>query len=295
MDESTTDPVPHSEKIVRGTTDKTVRDAQSEGGRAGTGKSKQHRQRRGSALTPLGTLWSQVRTDWLTGAFSQRSLAAAHGLDVATLRHRLNKEQWGDRPMADQVQPALPGLVEAISFADPDGERVESIIAATEGRPVDPDALFEEKASSMTQRKALVIRNHREVSDRYYKLALAAIQHLEDYSNGKMTISTVRAVDPEGKSFNLPFHLLSKQHGLMDGIQKVGSVLEQAIKLQRHSHGLEGVDGDGNKRPPGSGGGIGGLNSKTDDELAQAISSLMTDLRSGGRETPLPPGLAPRA
>ena len=246
-------------------------------------------------MTPFGTLWSQVRADWETGAFSQGALAAAHGIDKGTLRNRMRLEGWPERPVADLVQKALPGLVEAASVTDPDSDKVEVLLAAAEGRVVDPDALAEEKASGIAQRKALVLRNHRQASDRYYALALHAVKHLEDYAGGSMTVSFVRARGADGNEFTLPFHLLSKQHGFMDGVQKVGVVLEQAIKLQRHSHGLEQVDGNGQQRKPSAAGALGGLSSKTDDELTRTVSELMSDLRSSGRETPVPPGVIPRA
>lgn len=272
----------------------TVREGKSRGGKMQS-TARVHRQKRGSAMTPSGTSWLQVRRDWETGAFSERALADAHGIHVATLRARMRRkgDEWPPRPTAALVSAALPGLMDAVpGDADPDAATIESITAQIEGRPADSDAALKERAKASAQRKALVLRNHRDLADRYQRLATSTLELLANYSQGKLPRAFVEAVDHEGKKVLLPFHLLSKQHGLMDGVDKCGTILAKAIQLQRLTHGLEEVDGDGNPKPKsGSGAGANPFVQLTDDELRHEFVSLIDSLRSTTRMTPIPPAL----
>lgn len=272
----------------------TIREAKKRGGRNQPSKGK-NKQAYGGMTTPSGTSWLQVRSDWLTGAFTERGLADAHGVPIATLRSRMHKKSdpWGPRPLQHSISRALPGLVDAL----PDGggsasmDTIEAITAQIEGRAVDSDAVHVERASSAAQRKAAILRNHRDMANAYTKLANLSVKLLTDYAEGSLPCSYVKSTDADGKLIHLPFYLLSKQHGLMDGVDKVGSIVSKAVNLQRLAHGLEDVDGDGNQRKPGAGA-VNQYANLTDDELATKLSQLTESLSAPRRLTPVPPVLA---
>lgn len=275
----------------------TVREAKSRGGKQQMSRGV-HRQVHGSAKTPLGSTWLQVRRDWESGAFSQRALADAHSIPIATLRSRMAAsanagDPWGSRPIADLVSKALPGLMDATTpGVDPSAGTIESIIAQTEGRPVDPDAVANERAGGVAQRKAIILRGHRSMADRYQKLVNRTMDLLEEYVGGSMPFAFVRSKDAQGNPIVVPFHLLSKQHGFMDGVERAGSIMERTIKLQRMAHGLDGVDGDGNQIKPGSGG-VNPYAGLSDDELKVKVLQLASSLTLPSRVTPVPSGLDP--
>lgn len=269
----------------------TIREGKSRGGKM-QGSARCHRQKRGSAMTPIGTSWLQVRADWDSGAFSERALADAHGVHVATLRARMQREGWGARSSKVLVSQALPGLVDALpGETDPDAATIESITAQIEGRPADTEAALKERAKASAQRKALVLRTHRELADSYQRLASSGLKLLVDYADGKLPRAYVEARLEDGSKVNLPFHLLSKQHGLMDGIDKAGTILAKAIQLQRMVHGLETVDGDGNPLPKAGTVQSSPFTQLTDNELRNEFYNLVRSLESSSRVTPVPSGL----
>lgn len=271
----------------------TAREGKSRGGKMQPSVRSPHRQKRGSALTPLGTSWLQVRADWESGAFSERALADAHGIHVATMRARMQREGWPARPMRHLVSQALPGLVDAIpGETDPDLATIESITAQIEGRPADSETMLKERAKASAQRKALVLRNHRYLADAYQKLASSGLTLLIDYANGSLPRAFVKAKNEKGEEVTVPFHLLSKQHGLMDGIDKAGTILAKAIQLQRMVHGLEAVDGDGNPLPKAGSVSASPFTQLTDGELRSEFQKLVESLQSASRVTPIPPALA---
>lgn len=272
----------------------TVRDAKRRGGKTQPSRGKS-RQSYGAATTASGTSWLQVRSDWESGAFTERGLADAHGVHIATLRSRMRRkgDEWGPRPLQGMVSRALPGLVDALpSGRDASSETIEAIIAQAEGRPVDAAALSAERVNASVQRKAVTLRSHREMADSYARLAQTTLKLLTDYAAGNLPCAYVRSKDHEGKDIIIPFHLLSKQHGLMDGVDKVGSILGRAFALQRSAHGLEDVDGDGNPKKPNGAGVANPYSRLTDEELVAKLGALSTALASPSRLTPVPPVLA---
>lgn len=278
------------------TSAETVRDGKSRGGKMQPSARARgpNRQKHGAMTTPSGTSWLQVRADWETGAFSERGLADAHGIHVATLRARMRRkgDEWPPRPMTALVSAALPGLMDALpDGGDPDAATIESITAQIEGRPANNDEVLKERAKSSAQRKSLVLRNHRTMADDFQVLAYSTLKLLTDYSNGKLPRAYVTSVDSEGNKVTVPFHLLSKQHGLMDGVDKCGSILMKTIQLQRAAHGLEEVDGDGNPKPKDGKSSANPFTQLTDDELRMEFANLVNTLNTSGRVTPVPAGV----
>ena len=263
----------------------TVREAKRRGAKQSSHKGHSHAQERGSALTPLGTTWLQVRRDWETGAFTLRGLADAHSVPVGTLRYRMAKEVWGDRPIAPAVQAALPGLVEDPSPRD---SSVETVLAAIEGRAPDPDVTHKERASNVAQRKAVVLRGHRQISDQLQVLYSKSVKLLDRYMDGELPFSFVKTKNERGEDMYLPFRLVSAQHGLFDGLDKVAKIAERLINIQRKAHGLEGVDGDGNPIKPNGSGATNILAGLREDEILTKVDGLMTALKAPTRLTPVP-------
>jgi len=253
-------------------------------------RSHRRRQPRNSALTSNGTTWERVKADWMTGAFSVLALSEAHGIDRTTLRHRMARDNWPPRPTAALVQQALPGAV-LDSCIGGDEETIEATISLLEGRGTDADRLAAERAGSEAKRKAAILRDHRKMANDYGVLANRVLFLLTNYANGVSDVTFVQGKDHDGALVRFPFHLLSRQHGLMDGVHRLGTILEMAIRLQRVSNGLEDVDGDGNPKRAGAAGGSAVDRSKSDDELLAAVHSLMESLQTPSRMTPVPPGL----
>ena len=244
---------------------------------------------------PSGLPWAVVKADWLTGAFSVNGLAQAHNIDRGTLMYRMKNDTppWPPRPTAAIVQESLSSAVlDACGQAEADS--VEAVTAALEGRIPDADRVAAERASAEAKRKAVIIRDHRDLADRYGKLASKTLKLLENYADGRFDISFVVGKNSTGDAVAYPFHLFSKQHGLIDGVGRIGTVLEMAITLQRAANGLEQVDGDGNPKRSGSSGGAGSLVDRTrsDEELIQTAHDLIASLNAPLRVSPVPPGLA---
>lgn len=281
---------------AKSTSAETAREGKSRGGKMQPSIRSRgvNRQKHGAMSTPSGTSWLQVRADWATGAFSERGLADAHGIPISTLRARMKRkgDEWPPRPMSALVSAALPGLMDALpDGGDPDAATIESITAQIEGRPADSDAMLKERAKVSAQRKSLVLRNHRTMADDFQALAFSTLKLLTDYSKGTLPRAFVTSVDVEGNKVTVPFHLLSKQHGLMDGVDKCGSIMMKAIQIQRAAHGLEEVDGDGNPKPKDGKSSANPFTQLTDEELRMEFANLVNTLNTSGRVTPVPAGV----
>lgn len=263
-------------------------EARSRGGKQKIRKNQKHAQKRGSLTTPTGASWLQLRKDWETGAFTVADLAHAYGVNAKTIRYRMQTEAWPDRPLGPTVARALPGLVEA-SLPDgaKDSETIEATIAILEGRSADPDEVLKEKGAAVARRKALVLRDHREFTARYRGLFLAAVECLEDYSNGVIRRSFVRGKNADGSEVVLSFNLFSRQSGFIDVVDKVGGVLERTIRLERLANGLEGFDGTGERRPGAgeSGAPMDLYRGKTNDELASMLTTMVASFDEPHRQS----------
>jgi hypothetical protein len=255
------------------------------------GVSKPRRQVRGSEFLPTGQPWSQVKADWLTGAFTMRGLAEAYNIALPTLNGRMKREGWPAPEIRGMVARALPGLVDGSSadpLAAPDSNTVEALTAIVEGRPIDHRAAAQERASTQAKSKAAILRAHRDASSRYMLLAVRVLDLLEEYSQGRLPFAFVLGKGQDGAPVAMSFNLLSKQHGLMDGVDKLGTILGKAIELERHANALQNVDGDGNAMKKDAQNLVASM---TDDELASEIAKLNLSLSRQGRETPIPLGL----
>lgn len=275
----------------------TLRQAKSRGGKskaitsletASRGKKKGGRKAKG---TTSDVNWPAIREQWMTGRYSKPELAEMFGVPIGTLKSQAHRDRWPSRPLGPMVQQVLPSLAEA---ADPNAspETIERLLAAAEGREVNEEASDRERAVAAAQRKASVLRRHRNIADLYFALAVKTTHLLSDYADGKMSRSFVKTKDPDGKDVNVPFHLISKAHGFSDGVYRVGMILQRAVSLDRMVNALENVDGDGNPIGSGGAGASDQVSALTTDELERKLEELLDNLKAPGRVTALPPGLA---
>lgn len=198
---------------------------------------------------------------------------------------------WPPRPVAAMARDLLPGILEQEHSG---GETIEAVLAVAEGRPENVAVSDKERAHNQAKRKARVLKRAQDLADKYHTMAATLVHHLSNYMAGTQDRSVVRSVDEQGKTIFLPFHLISKTHGLADGVYRVGMVIEKSLRCDRLAHALEGVDGDGNPtKATGAAGLTDPLSSKTNDELIAESKKFLSLLQAPGRLTEVPPGLIP--
>ena len=268
-------------------------ESRANGGRNRVGKKGPSRQKKGSLELPNGGSWLRVRADFESGAFTIADLAHMYGIPKSTIRARSLRDNWV-KSLAPEVSRALPGLAQIANGGIRDEDTIEAVIAQAEGRPVDSDAIVKEQASTVARRKAGVLRDHRDLLQRYRLLFVRGAEVLEEYSQGRMKVSFVRGTNVKGEEMVLSFSMFSRQSGFIDAVDKLGGVLERVVKMERQSYGLEEVDGDGNPlkmKGPASSDPLGGMRLKSTEELESDLLALVSDLRQHDRVTPVPAGV----
>ncbi len=270
-------------------TGETLRQSKSRGARQNSRAGKGHSQERGSALTPSGSTWAQVKRDWQTGAFTLRGLSSAHMVPLNTLTYRMKRDEkngapWGDRPLASAVTAVLPGFV---VDADARDVSVEQVLADIEEREPDADTVHKERASAVAQRKAVILRGHRQIAAECHALYTKAAFLLSEYMQGRQASAFVKASNEKGEQILLPLRLVSAQHGIMDGLDKLVKIAERTIKIEREANALQGVDGDGNPIKA-TGLSTNALAHLTDEEIVRKTEELAASLTVPGRLTPVP-------
>lgn len=267
--------------------------ARHHGGRNRTGKKGPHAQKRGSMKLPNGGSWARLKADYETGAFTVSDLAHLYGVPKSTVKFRAVKGGWV-KSAAPEIAKALPGLAQVANGGLADEDTIEALVATAEGRAPDPDAVVKEQANSVARRKALILRDHRDLLTRYRKLFMAGAEVLDEYSQGRMKVSFVKGTNAKGEEMVLAFSMFSRQSGFIDAVDKLGGVLERVVKMERQSYGLEEVDGDGNPlKPKGSSSSdpLSSMRTKSTEELESELLSLVSDLRQQDRVTPIPSGV----
>lgn len=226
---------------------------------------------------------------WRTGEYTQAQIGIALEVPTGTVYSWSSRNGWPPRPVAAMARDLLPSILEEEVEG---GQTIEAVLAAAEGRKENKVESDRERANNQARRKAKVLKRAQDLADKYHTMAASLVHHLNNYMAGTQDRSVVRSVDEEGKTIYLPFHLISKTHGLADGVYRVGMVIEKSLRCDRLAHALEGVDGDGNPTKATGAVGLGDpMSSKTNEELIAESKRLFSLLETPGRLTEVPPGL----